>query len=57
MGKRHGFNVGKELFEKVMKHLQEKEIKVFISSWVEKACEDLIKKEDKNFQNLDIHLD
>jgi len=57
MEKRHGFAVGKELFEKVMKHLEEKEIKVFISSWVEKACEDLIKKEDKNFQNLDIHLD
>ena len=46
MGKRHGFAVSKELFEKVMKHLEEKEIKVFICSWVEKACEYLIKKEN-----------
>jgi len=39
------FAVKDELFEKVMEHLKEKEIRVFISGWVEKACLDLIKKE------------
>ena len=39
------FAVKEELFQKVMNHLEGKEIKVFISAWVEKACEDLIKKE------------
>ena len=41
------FAVKDELFEKVMKHLEEKEIRVFIRAWVEKACNDLIKKEKK----------
>jgi len=39
------FAVKEELFEKVKKHLEEKEVQVFIRAWVEKACEDLIKKE------------
>ena len=39
------FAVKEELFQKVMKHLERKEVKVFISAWVEKACLDLIKKE------------
>tara|TARA_R100001244_G_C5088300_1_gene115731 strand:- start:55 stop:258 length:204 start_codon:yes stop_codon:yes gene_type:complete len=46
------FAVKEELFQKVMKHLERKEVKVFISAWVEKACEDLIKKEE--FEGLDI---
>ena len=41
------FAVKEELFNKVMEHLEEKEIRVFISAWVGKACEDLIKKEEK----------
>ena len=40
------FAVKEELFQKVMNHLEEKKIKVFIGAWVEKACEDLIKKEE-----------
>jgi len=39
------FAVKEELFQKVMNHLEGKEIRVFIGAWVEKACEDLIKKE------------
>ena len=39
------FAVKEELFQKVMNHLERKEVKVFISAWVEKACADLIKKE------------
>ena len=39
------FAVKEELFQKVMNHLEGKEVKVFISAWVEKACADLIKKE------------
>ena len=46
------FAVKEELFQKVMNHLEGKEVKVFISAWVEKACEDLIKKEE--FEGLDI---
>jgi NADH dehydrogenase FAD-containing subunit len=36
------FAVKEELFQKVMNHLEEKKIKVFIGAWVEKACEDFI---------------
>ena len=39
------FAVKEELFLKVMKHLSRKEIKVFTGAWVEKACEDRIKRE------------
>ena len=41
------FAVQDEVFEKVMKHLEENEIRAFISAWVAKACADLIKKEKK----------
>tara|TARA_Y100001970_G_C14030422_1_gene748299 strand:+ start:882 stop:1037 length:156 start_codon:yes stop_codon:yes gene_type:complete len=37
--------VSEEVYNKIINHLEEKEYKVFISSWVEKACNDLIKKE------------
>ena len=39
------YAVKEELFLKVMKHLSRKEIKVFTGAWVEKACEDRIKRE------------
>ncbi len=41
------FSVTKELHEKVAAHIDKKEVKVWMTSWVEKACNDLIKKEDK----------
>ena len=44
--KKH-FVVSDEIHAKVMEHLEKKEVKVYIQSWVEKACLDLIKKEQK----------
>ena len=42
--KKH-FVVSDEIHAKVMEHLEKKEVQVYINSWVEKACLDLIKKE------------
>jgi len=44
---RKHFVVSDEIHAKVVDHLEKKEVKVYIQSWVEKACLDLIKKEQK----------
>ena len=41
------FAVKNELYEKVVNYLNEKEIRFSISGWVEKACTDLIEKENR----------
>jgi len=44
---RKHFTVSEDVHAKVLEHLESKEVKVWIISWVEKACLDLIKKEKK----------
>ena len=39
--------ISPEVHAKIMKHLEGKESRVLTKSWVEKACLDLIKKEEK----------
>jgi|TARA_R110002020_G_scaffold240458_1_gene453497 hypothetical protein len=39
------FAIKDEVYEKVIFHLAQKDVKVSIGSWVEKACRDLIKQE------------
>ena len=44
---RKQIRISPEVHAKIMKHLEKKELRVLLKSWVEKACLDLIKKEEK----------
>ena len=37
--------ISPEVHAKIIEHLEKKELRVLLKSWVEKACLDLIKKE------------
>ena len=39
--------ISPEVHAKIMAHLEKKELRVLLKSWVEKACLDLIKKEEQ----------
>jgi hypothetical protein len=42
---RKQIRISPEVHAKIVEHLGEKELRVLLKSWVEKACLDLIKKE------------
>jgi hypothetical protein len=42
---RKQIRISPEIHAKILEHLEKKELRVLLKSWVEKACLDLIKKE------------
>ena len=45
---RKQIRISPEVHAKIIEHLEKKELRVLLKSWVEKACLDLIKKELPN---------